>query len=798
MRDPENTPIAVQDGPVETLVEEIVVTPDSPAAQLIDEEIVREFLTRQVEVLEYIENLVLDIETNQTDADLPDLMRLFHTLKGESALLGFGDVSRLAHCTEDMLQREPLGDCVDRILDVKDWLQVAIERLAGEEGEAPAPVDELITRLERTGAPDAATAATDIGEIPEAAPPAPGSEMDGVYALNIRDLDVDMLQDFIAEAGEHLEATEAHLLELENDPSDAEAFNAVFRCFHTIKGVAGFVEMEHIKELAHKAENLLSMVRKGELELTGDAMDLAFASVDMLKHLNDDVGEGMAGDGSLARRPELSALMERLVAACDGGPVSAPEPAPAAAAAADMDDNKSGLVILPKARKSAPAEPEARSGLVILPKARKTEAPRPAAPDETATASATKARANPVQRHEAVRVDAERLDLMVETIGELVIAEAMVSQNQDLRSTNSVDLLRHLDHLDKICRELQQIGLSLRMVPVRPIFQKMARLVRDLSKKSGRKVEFVMAGEDTELDKSVVDKIGDPLVHMLRNAVDHGIESDPQERVAGGKPPEGYIHLRAFHKGGSIVIEVEDDGRGLDRKAILAKAVERGLIHENAVLGDREIFNLIFEPGFSTAKTVTDVSGRGVGMDVVRRNIEALRGSVDIASTPGRGSVISIRLPLTLAIIEGMVFSAGAERYIVPTLNVLRLIRPRPDDYATVMDKSEMLRFEDGIIPLIRLHEVFDVAGARKNMDEGVVIVAESEGRRIGLLADDLIGQQQIVIKSLGDQVQRTEGLAGGAIMSDGNVALILDVDGLVKVAHEDKHAELEEAGGRS
>ncbi|MBU0742380.1 chemotaxis protein CheA, partial [bacterium] len=406
--------------------------------------------------------------------------------------------------------------------------------------------------------------------------------------------------------------------------------------------------------------------------------------------------------------------------------------------------------------------------------------------------------ARDAQRRDAVRVDAERLDLLVETIGELVIAEAMVSQNREIRTLESMDLARHLGRLDKICRELQQIGMSLRMVPVRPIFQKMARLVRDLAKKSGRSIEFTTSGEDTELDKSVVDNIGDPLVHMLRNSVDHGIESDPAERLAAGKTAAGNIELRAFHRGGCIVIEVEDDGRGLDRDAILAKAVERGLVGEGAQLSEQEIFDLIFEPGFSTASEVTDVSGRGVGMDVVRRNIEKLRGSVDIVSEMGRGSVFSCILPLTLAIIEGMVFLTGGERYIIPTLNVVRLVRPDAEHYATVMTRGELLRFEGQIIPLIRLYEIFGVADARASLDDAVVIVVESEGRRVGLLADELIGQQQIVIKSLGDQVQATEGLAGGAIMSDGNVALILDIAGLVKVAHDEKIAANSEAGGRS
>jgi len=271
---------------------------------------------------------------------------------------------------------------------------------------------------------------------------------------------------------------------------------------------------------------------------------------------------------------------------------------------------------------------------------------------------------------------------------------------------------------------------------------------------------------------------------MVRNSVDHGIEADPAERVKLGKSERGRVELRAFHKGGNICIEIEDDGKGLNKDAIKAKAVERGLLREGEVISDRDLFMLIFEPGFSTAKEVTDVSGRGVGMDVVRRNIEELRGTVAITSEVGKGSTFCIKLPLTLAIIEGMVIMVGHEHYIIPTLTVVRLIRPAPEDITHVFDKGEMLAFEGSHLPLFRLSQLFDVGDAKTNPHEAMVVVVEDEGRKIGLVADQLLGQQSIVIKSLGEAVQGTDGVAGGAIMSDGNVALILDIAGLVRVAH--------------
>ena len=380
-------------------------------------------------------------------------------------------------------------------------------------------------------------------------------------------------------------------------------------------------------------------------------------------------------------------------------------------------------------------------------------------------------------------MDAERLDRLVDMIGEFVIAESMVSQSSELQRVASADLARHLGQLDKITRELQGTGMSLRMIPVRATFQKMARLVRDLAKKAGKQVEFVMSGEETELDKSVVDRIGDPLVHMVRNAVDHGIEATAEERRNAGKAAAGRVELRAFHKGGSIYIEIEDDGRGLNRDAILAKARERGLVKDGDALSDREVWNLIFEPGFSTAKVVTDVSGRGVGMDVVRRNIEVLRGNVEIQSEAGKGSVFSMRLPLTLAIIDGMVVRTGQERYVIPTLSIVTSIRPKASDLSTVISRGEMLSIQGRLIPLFRLGALFDIDDATQDATEGLVVVVEEEGRQMGLLTDELLGRQQIVIKSLGGAMRGIPGIAGGAIMPDGRVGLILDVGGLMRLA---------------
>ncbi|MEM7233179.1 MAG: chemotaxis protein CheA [Planctomycetota bacterium] len=308
-------------------------------------------------------------------------------------------------------------------------------------------------------------------------------------------------------------------------------------------------------------------------------------------------------------------------------------------------------------------------------------------------------------------------------------------------------------------------------------------MVRDLASQSGKQVELVVNGKDTELDKSMVERLSDPLMHLMRNAVDHGIERTPEDREASGKHPIGSIELRAYHQGGSIYIEVEDDGRGIDRNRVIERARERGIIGEGEVPADRDAFNLIFEPGFSTAPEVTAVSGRGVGMDVVKRNIEEMRGSIEISSEPGLGTLFTIKLPLTIAIIDGMVVRVGEEEYIIPTLSIVRSIQPESGELSTVLESDEVIMVQGELVPLYHLGRIFDVRGAADSPMEGIVVIVEVEGRHFGFLTDELLGQQQIVIKSLGQRLRDIPGIAGGAVMANGRIGLIVDVAGLVTMA---------------
>lgn len=600
--------------------------------------------------------------------------------------------------------------------------------------------------------------------------------------------DAEIVREFVAEAREHLETSDQQLLSLEQDPGNSEAVDAVFRAFHTIKGTAGFLQMADLQELAHEAETLLDMVRKEELAFGDGLSDVIFESVDKMKEMIDLVDHALSVESHEVDDAGFDPLLERLRAAARG------ETPPPRAIHVDSPDKKLGEILVESGalddvdlegafvEKAASGEPLGKTlvdqGFVGAKKV--VEALRGQKASRTNTV------------RESVKVDADRLDQMIDSLGELVIAQSMVKQMAQVDGASSTPLERHLGHLDKITRELQELGMSLRMVPIRPIFQKMARLVRDLSKKSGKKVELTFIGEETELDKSVVDRIGDPLVHMVRNALDHGIEATPQDRLAAGKTETAHVELRAIHKGGNIFIEIQDDGRGLNRDAIFAKAVERELVQPGDSLSDKEIHNLIFHPGFSTAQQVTDLSGRGVGMDVVKRNIESLRGQIDIQSEPGRGSTFSIRLPLTLAIIDGMVVRVGQHRFVIPTLSIVQSLRPESADLSSVLSRGELVYFNGDHIPLMRLTSVLGVTGEARKPEEGIVVIVEDEGRH-GLLVDEILGQQQIVIKTLGAMLKAQSGYSGGAIMPDGLVSLILDVGGLVRLAEKGTPASLSE-----
>jgi two-component system chemotaxis sensor kinase CheA len=563
--------------------------------------------------------------------------------------------------------------------------------------------------------------------------------------------DVPLVLDFIAEANEHIESAEAGLLELENKPGDNEVLNQIFRAFHTIKGMAGFLNLGEIGSLAHSAENLLDGARKGELLLAGANGDVIFESIDVLKRMIAGLKESVEAGKPLATQKHLPDLLAKLEASVEGKSPAAFLDTPEGR----RKDKELDEVLLGEDKSEIEVKPEIKD-------------------------TTTKARTS--SGDEKIKVSTARLDNLINMAGELVIAQLMVAEEVNTNLTSEKELGRKVAHQSKIVRDLQELSMSMRMVPIAGVFQKMARLVRDLSRKADKKINFTTVGEETELDRSIVDKIADPLVHMVRNSVDHGVES-ANERTKAGKNPAGCIELRAFHQAGNIVIEIEDDGKGLDKDRILKKAIDNGLVEASRELRDEEIFKLIFHAGLSTAQKVTSISGRGVGMDVVRKNIESLHGKIEISSKPGKGSTFTIRMPLTLAIIDGQIVTVGSDRYIIPINSIIQSFKPTAEQLSSVQNRGELVIIRGELIPLARLYKLFGAVPITEDPTKSLLVIVQDDNKKCCLLVDELLGQQQVVIKSLGEGIGKVKGVSGGAIMGDGKVSLILDVPGLIELA---------------
>lgn len=411
----------------------------------------------------------------------------------------------------------------------------------------------------------------------------------------------------------------------------------------------------------------------------------------------------------------------------------------------------------------------------------KTKAVASKAPVKSATAD-KKEKSAPASS--SIRVGIDKIDDLINMVGELVITQSMLSMlGEDFNMTRLEKLQEGLIQLDRHTRELQESVMQIRMVPISFTFSRFPRMVRDLSEKLDKKIELVMHGENTELDKTVIEKIGDPLVHLVRNSIDHGIEM-PEDRIAAGKPETGTIQLNAFHRGGNIVIEITDDGKGIDKDVIYNKGVEKGLVEAGAKLSDQQIYDLLFNPGFSTATEVTDVSGRGVGMDVVKKNIMSLGGAIETHSVKGQGSIFSIRLPLTLAILDGQSVTVGADNYIIPLVSIVESVQPKKEQLNMVAGKGETYKLRDEYLPILRVCDLFNIPDAKADkLEDGLLVVVEADGKHFGVFVDDLLGQQQVVIKSLESNYKRIEGISGATILGDGSVALILDVPGLIRMS---------------
>ncbi len=751
---------------------------DCPIAKpAVNHDEIREYASSAIATVEELESDLIKLEKKSYSKELLNaIFRAVHTLKGETGFAGLTGISELLHRYEGvfaLLRDKPFrlsSKDIDLLLLVVDIVKKTFQLCIGDTATGMAKrfpdeclrLDELISNLKG-----------DYETIPE--------------LINLSEIeDASIYSDFIHEAREHLENIEVRVLELETKPSNFAILDEIFRPLHTIKGVSGFLALNHINRIAHNAETLLDHARNGRIGMDRECVDLIFEVLDMLRKLIGFVELQICGkDFSSFQYPSIEQLIDKTVRL-----TSSKLEAKAIASKEEItikpekplgqilvDANMVSKEDVDNALKIQQEEDGERKLGEILLDNEKISAKEisDALRKQIDTASIK-------QEGGAVKVSVEKLDGLIDMVGELVISQTLISQNSVVLGRSDQQLSKNVSHLSKIVRDIQFIAMSLRMVPIKATFQKMGRLVRDLSVKSGKKVELAISGAETELDKNVVEQINDPLVHMIRNSVDHGIEL-PADRSAKGKSEIGHISLNAYHQGGNIIIEVVDDGKGLDCNAIRKKGIERKLIKENTDLSDNELFQLIFEPGFSTAEKITDVSGRGVGMDVVRKNIEKLGGMVSIASEKGKGSVFTIRLPLTMAILDGMILKVGEQRYLMPIISIKESIQPEQKDVSTIQGKGEVVNVRGSLIQLIRLSKVFSEKANKNNPCEAIVMIVEHKGKSYGIMVDEILGQQQVVIKSLKGEFRETKGISGASILGDGRVGLILDVKGLVELA---------------
>ena len=590
----------------------------------------------------------------------------------------------------------------------------------------------------------------------------------------------DIVNDFIAEASEGLESLDQKFIELEKNPGDTGLLNDIFRSIHTIKGAAGFLGFQQMVEVTHVTEDVLNKLRKGEIAVDAGIMDAILESVDLIKVILNNIREkngrteDASGTISLLTRILSFVRADTETPAAIETEQAAPAPVEAPKAEEPVTESAPNPVDLPK------TEPGADKVVDI---------PRLEAKPQAAEAKQQKDEGGGKEKEQSIRVDIERLDSVLNLAGELVLSRnRLMRLGSRLPETDAEEeLVSHVNEaiaqLDLVTTDLQLAVMKMRMQPIAKVFNKFPRLVRALARQNNKEVELVIRGEETELDKTVIEELGDPLVHLIRNALDHGMET-PEERVAAGKPRCGTVSLSAYQEGRHIIVSIAEDGRGMNPVHIKNSAVEKGLLTEDEAgrLSNKDALNLIFIPGFSTAKKVSNISGRGVGMDVVKTNITRINGSIDIDSEVGRGTTITFSLPLTLAIIQALTVDAGGEVYGIPLSTVIENIRVADCDIKTV-DSREVIQIRDRVYPVVRLGALVSGNVTTAQSEWKYIVLIGIGEKRFGILVDRLHGQEEIVMKSMGEYLKGTEGIAGACITGDGNVILILDLAGLMQAA---------------
>jgi two-component system chemotaxis sensor kinase CheA len=722
----------------------------------------------------------------------------------------------------DVLKSLELLNTPDGIEEFGNLLLEAQEKLrdlkfADKKSSSPSDVETTEENTEPEQSPSPAIISTSFAEKSTSAPEkiteppkkiepeiTEEAQIDSTDYTELFNQDLELVQTFCEEATEHLDTIDLKIIIWEKNPACPDCVNDIFRPFHTIKGVSSFLDLHDIQRVAHALEDLLDDARSGKISYSENLSALIFKGVDYLKSMIHCIIQNIGREDFICHSVPVAGFVKQIRSFPRQNELTKPpetkeknpesetmteseKPAKTIEASMPLEQEENISVAVEQALPEKTAAPNLKAPESKHPPA---DTPQKNTPVQTAVPKSVvgteKTFANNKTREliRSVKIDTAKLDALIDQVGELVISNNILTQYLSTQQITDKGFLAEISQLRRIVNSLQYSSLSLRMIPIASTFQKMNRVVRDLSVKLGKELELELIGENTEIDRNIVDELYEPLVHMIRNSCDHAIEST-EERLQAGKKPQGKISLEAGHRDGCIQITLKDDGRGLDTQKIRNKAIASGLIHENEELTKDEIFRLILRPGFSTAENVTDVSGRGVGMDVVVRAIEKFRGKVEIQSEPGKGSAFSIKVPLTLAIIDGMIIKVGSQQFIIPTINIRESIQPGREDYNKTMGKGEMVTVRGNLIPLIRLHQIFSIPTPMTNPWDALIVVVEGDGKNYAILVDQLLEKQEIVIKSLGEKFQGLKGVAGGAILGNGHVGLILDVPQLVQLSEQ-------------
>jgi len=754
-------------------------------------EILLDFINESSEALESTEIFLLNLEDNVLSNESIDLgivnsiFRAFHSIKGSAGFIGLEITSKVTHNAEnllDLIRKEKitlLKEHIDVFLELCDFLSQMIEHLKQNHSEDGFAIDSkgLIERLILMTEKDYSNESQNTKIKSEIEIKESPLEISSTEITQPQDLtqSLEMRNQFVLEALEILEQLEQDLLILEKNPEDISLIQSIFRGLHSIKGNAGFMNYSDINALTHKAETFLDDIRNGLLKIGVDQVSLLLQVLDFIKIAVLNIKE--TGDDEIPGKEGLLDLMDDIFGLSNLN--------------SQTDVTHEELEEIPVKEKEN-EKIETPEVLIedninqINEEIKKLEESKiTSQPINKVQNSVPKERPQNEQKEQGsgdvIRVDINKLNTLMDLVGEIVISESMVANHPDLANLQMEGFDKAINYLQKNIRELQDLATSMRMIPLSSVFGKMKRLVRETSSKKNNLVELVIYGGEVEVDRSVIEYISDPLVHMIRNSVDHGIEL-PAERKNSGKSETGTISLTAKRVGGEIWIEIKDDGKGINKEKLLAKAKEKGLISEyEEDLTDAKIYNLIFKPGLSTAEKVSDISGRGVGMDVVLKNIEKIRGRIDVTSEEGFGTTITLKIPLTTAIVDGMLMRIENSTYAIPTLDIKESLQVKESQIVRLIDGQEEINVRNKLIPVLRLQDIYSIKSQRNKMNEGIVVIADIGGDFVGILIDEVLGQQQLVIKPVPKYLNNIEGISGCAVLGNGEICLILDFSNLIK-----------------